>query len=50
MINFLAMILCAMCAIWKGFQGNVGWCLLECGFALVNLPFGLKWIKDYIDD
>ena len=48
MLNFFTMILCAMAAIWHGFQGNIGFCLLECGFTLANLPFGIKWIKDYL--
>lgn len=46
MMNLLAMIVCAIFAIFQGFEGNVGLCLLECVFALLNLPFVIKWVKD----
>lgn len=49
-MNFLVFILCVMSAIWHGINGNTGWLLVECGLALMNLPFAIKWIKDFIKD
>ncbi len=50
MMQYVLMVLCLVLAIWDGFQGYVGRCLVQCGLALVNLPFALKWIKDYMND
>lgn len=47
MFNFIAVIFCAMCAIWQGINGNIGWCITEIGFTLLNLPFAIKWLKDF---
>ena len=47
-MNFLAFILCAMCAIWHGVNRNIAWLLVECGFAIVNLPFAIKWIIEFM--
>ena len=49
-MNFLAFILCAMCAIWHGVNGNIVWLLVECGLAIANLPFAIKWIKEFMND
>ena len=48
--NFLVFILCAMCAIWHGVNGNIAWLLVECGLAIANLPFAIKWIKEFMND
>lgn len=49
-MNFLVFILCAMCAIWHGVNGNIAWLLVECGLAIANLPFAIKWIKEFMND
>ena len=49
-MNFLVFILCAMCAIWHGVNGNIAWLLVECGLAIANLPFAIKWIKNFMND
>ena len=48
--NFLVFILCVMCAIWHGVNGNIVWLLVECGLAIANLPFAIKWIKEFMND
>ena len=49
-MNFLVFILCVMCAIWYGVNGNIVWLLVECGLAIANLPFAIKWIKEFMND
>ena len=49
-MNFLVFIFCAMCAIWHGVNGNIVWLLVECGLAIANLPFAIKWIKEFMND
>ena len=49
-MNFLAFILCVMCAIWHGVNGNIAWLLVECGLAIANLPFAIKWIKEFMNN
>lgn len=48
MLNFFAMILCFMFAIFYAGTRDIGFCLLELGLALINLPFAIKWFRDYI--
>ena len=49
-MNFLVFILCVMCAIWHGVNGNIVWLLVECGVAIANLPFAIKWLKNFMND
>lgn len=48
MINFIGFIMCIMTTIWQGYLGNIGWVLIISGLALVNLPFAIKWLKDFL--
>ena len=45
-LNFIAVIFCSAGSIWMGYRCNVGWCLIEAAFAVVNIPFAVKWIMD----
>ena len=49
-MNFIALIICTIAAIWQGYCGNVGFCLLEVGFALLNLPYSIKWFQELFED
>ena len=49
-INFIALNVCAVAAIWQGFNGHLGWCLIEIALALLNLPFSIKWIKELFEN
>lgn len=49
-MNFIAFVVCAVAAIWQGINGNLGWCLVEVAFALLNLPFSIKWFKEVFED
>lgn len=49
-MNFIALIVCAVTAIWQGINGNLGWCLVEITFALINLPYSIKWLKELFED
>lgn len=48
MINFIAVIICAAAAIWNGYLGNVGWVITESALALMNLPFAIVWLTNYL--
>ena len=45
MLNFITFIICTAAAIYQGYLGNIGWVLVESGFALMNLPYAIKWLK-----
>ena len=49
-INFIVLNVCAVAAIWQGFNGHLGWCLIEIALALLNLPFSIKWIKELFEN
>ena len=49
-INFIAFVVCAVTAIWLGVNGNLGLCLVEIAFALIDLPYAIKWLKEYFAD
>lgn len=49
-INLLAFVLCIVCAIWQGVNGNTVFLLIECGLALINLPFVIMWAIGGKDD
>ena len=49
-INFIALIVCAVAAIWQGVNGNLGSCLADIALALINLPYAIKWLKEYFVD
>lgn len=50
-MNFIALVICTIAAIWQGYYcGNVGFCLLEVGFALLNLPYSIKWLQELFED
>lgn len=48
MISYVVFIFFVIRAIWNGYCGNIGLCLLEIVFALLNLPYSIKWIKETI--
>ena len=47
---FIAFVVCVIAAIWQGYCGNVGFCLLEVGLALINLPQSIKWVKELFEN
>ena len=49
-MNFIAFVVCAIVAIWQGINGHLGWCLVETAFALLNLPYSIKWIKELFEN
>ena len=49
-MNFMAFVVCAIAAIWQGINGHLGWCLVETAFALLNLPYSIKWIKELFEN
>jgi hypothetical protein len=49
-INFIACVFCIIAAIWEGYYGNVGFCLIEIGCALINLPLSIVWLKEFFED
>ena len=49
-MNFIALVVCAVAAIWQGVNGNFGLCLIEIALALINLPSTIKWLKEYFAD
>lgn len=49
-LNFVALIICLFAGIWQGYNGNVCWCLVECAFVLLNLPYAIKFIKQVFED
>ena len=49
-MNFIAFVVCAIAAIWQGINGHLGWCLVETAFALLNLPYSIKWIKELFEN
>ena len=50
MLNFIVFVICAVAAIWQGINGNSQICLIEIALALINLPFTIKWLKEYFAD
>lgn len=49
-MNFIALVVCAIAAIWQWFNDNLGWCLVEIVLALINLPYSIKWIKELFEN
>ena len=49
-MNFIALVVCIIAAIWHGINGNLGWCLIEIVLVLMNLPFSIKWIKELFEN
>ena len=49
-MNFIAFVVCAIAAIWQGINSHLGWCLVETAFALLNLPYSIKWIKELFEN
>lgn len=47
MINFIALGICFVAAIFQGTKENIGWCITEIVLALCNLPFAIKCLKDF---
>ena len=47
LMNFIAFVVCAVVAIWQGVNGNLGLCLADIALALINLPYAIKWLKEY---
>ena len=46
-LNFITFVICTITAIWQGINGHLGFLLLNITFALLNLPFAIKWLIDY---
>ena len=34
-MNFIALVVCIIAAIWQGINGHLGWCLIEIALVLV---------------
>ena len=49
-INVIAFIVCAVIVIWQGVNGNLGSCLVDIALALINLPYAIKWLKEFFAD
>ena len=49
-INFIAFVVCVICGIWQIYLGNVGYFLLDIALALINLPYAIKWLKEFFAD
>lgn len=50
-INFIVFVVCAATAMWQGVNGNLGLLrLVEIALALINLPYAIKWLKEYLAD
>ena len=49
-LNFIACAICIIAAIWQGYSGNVGFCLIEVGLALINLPQSIAYVKEFYED
>ena len=50
LMNFIAFVVCAVAAIYQGVNGNLGSCLLDIALALINLPYAIKWLKEFFAD
>lgn len=50
LMNFIAFVVCAVTAIYQGVNGNLGSCLLDIALALINLPYTIKWLKEFFAD
>ena len=48
LMNFIAFVVCAVAAIYQGVNGNLGSCLLDIALALINLPYAIKWLKEFL--
>ena len=46
-INFIAVIVCIMGAVYQIYLKNVGLCLIDIALALLNLPATIRWMKEY---
>ena len=44
--NFLAFILCTICAIFEGVNGDIEWFIIECIFSLGNLYCVIDELKE----
>ena len=49
-INFIAFVLCVICGMWNICLGHVESFLVEIALALINLPFSIKWLKEFFAD
>ena len=49
-INFVAFVICTIAALYQGYCGNMKFCLLEVGLAILNLPQSIKWVKDMLQN
>ena len=50
LMNFIAFVVCAVAAIYQGVNGNLGSCLLDIALVLINLPYAIKWLKEFFAD
>ena len=50
LMNFIAFVVCAVAAIYQGVNGNLGSCLLDIALTLINLPYAIKWLKEFFAD
>lgn len=48
MLNFIAFIMCITGGLFQLSNNNIGLCLMEFMLALINLPFCIKWLKEFI--
>lgn len=48
-MNFIGFVICIMAITWQGTLGNIGCVIILSGLALMNLPFAIKWLKDFLD-
>ena len=50
LMNFIAFVVCAVASIYQGVNGNLGLCLVDIALALINLPYAIKWLKEFFAD
>lgn len=44
-MNFIACVVCALCAIYWAIVGDVGMVLIELVLAMINLPYAIMWCQ-----
>ena len=44
MLNFIAVGLCIVSACFCGFNGMVGWTIVDLVLVLFNLPHAIQWL------
>lgn len=48
MLNLIAFIFCMAGSIIQAIDKNIEFCLVDIIFAVINLPFAIKWLIDVI--